>query len=114
MATEPTRNGRHQATPGGTQQGRRRADWLAAWHLSRGAMVKDTAALVGVNKRTILRWLKRPEFLAKVTEMRALLLRRGRGLLASGLDLGLARLQELAKSDDERIACRAATALARI
>src|SRR5262249_22113196 len=94
--------------------GRARADQALAFHLAQGRTVKESARLAGVSRRLAFVRLKDTEFVEKVAAARADLYRRGRGQLAANLSYGLARLRELAGSDNEQIALRAAVALAKL
>jgi hypothetical protein len=80
----------------------------AALLLAAGRSTAQAAAGVGMCKRTILRWLKCPEFVARVTGLRAELFKRGGGVLARCTTQAAGRLGRLLESDDERVALSAA------
>src|SRR5262249_60584561 len=85
-----------------------RASDLLALALAHGKTVKASAALAGVPRRLAFLRLKSPEFQRLLVQARARLHLRNRGLLATAQAEAVARLRELAGSDDEGTAVKAA------
>ena len=80
----------------------------AALLLAAGRSTAQTAATVGVSRRTLLRWSKDREFAARVTDLRAGLFKRSGGVLARCTTHAASRLGRLLESEDDRVALGAA------
>src|SRR5262249_37354496 len=91
-----------------------RADAILVHCLARGLTAQAAAEAAHVSRKLVFLRLQRPEFVEKVAAERGKALERGRGALAQGLREALAKLRELARSDDPQVALKAATALARL
>jgi hypothetical protein len=95
-------------------RGRHTADHVLALCLAHGLTVGQAAEKAGVSRRLVSLRLRNDSFQELLTQARAALLERGRSALVAGLGQAIRRLRNLAASDDEDVAVKAATALAKL
>jgi transposase len=76
--------------------------------LLEGAKVSEAAAKVGVNERTIQRWLKEPEFQKRLTQGRSEIYNEAMDSLREASGRAAKRIRELVDSPSEKTALKAA------
>lgn len=87
---------------------REAANEMVALALARGATIEEAAELSGVNRMTIFRRLKTPEFREQVAALKRRILEEALATLQSGATKASKKLHDLADSPDEKIALGAA------
>jgi transposase-like protein len=78
--------------------------------LASGLSITKAAARVGIGRRTASRWLTELELQKRVGELQAAMVGRALGSMSASMSRAAARLRNLVRSDDERVAlgaCRA-------
>lgn len=86
-------------------------DEVLLLHLAAGKSVRTAARLANVSERTAFRRLEDVAFKARIQEIRASMMGRASGKLASGAVSAAAALIRLLRSQNEAIVCQSARAL---
>jgi transposase-like protein len=98
-------------TPEDSGRQRKQAAGVAALALATGKTVREAARKAGIGETTLYKWLRKPAFKARVTELRERMVAEAVGKLSRGMAGAAATLERLLKSKDERVKLAAAKAI---
>jgi transposase-like protein len=107
MSTEPPEEPCQPVSPGG----RSAAISVAALALASGCTVAAAAEKAGVSERTLFRWLRKPAFKRKVSEIRNGFLDKAVGMLAKCMSSAAGVMAALTKSTNEATRLKAARSI---
>jgi hypothetical protein len=71
--------------------------------LSQGWSIRGAAGKLGLNERTVRRWMQSDEFKGRVAELRKRITDRALGKLTGSMTAAVAELRKLLKSPDGRL-----------